>query len=433
MKTITVLLAFFAITMAKKLEERFAWNVMEYDWPNSDVMEHYIKTGKYIKDNNLPLGLEVWGDKMFITVPRWKAGVASSLNYIDLNSKDKSPKLRPYPSWEANELPIEGDAPKLEDRIQTAAGRDHAAKPVAVGDGLKDNSTIISTFRVQADECNRLWVMDTGLADILGKPNQIAPPAIVVFDLKTDQLLRRYDIPKEQIKEDTFFANIVVESDADDCGNSFAYVPDLGSYGLVVYSLNENKSWRVKHNFFHFDPLNGDFNIGGVNFQWTDGLFALAIGDKKSDGTRDIWFHPLASTKEFVVSNKVLQNETHVTGLNYYYDFKLIGDRGLNGQSSAEVYDKKTQNIFYTQLNKDAIGCWNTNKEYRPDSAGLVDSDSNALIFPNDLKVDKNGNLWVLSDRLPNFIYKTLDNDDVNYRIMRGTTSEIIKGTPCEN
>lgn len=36
-----------------------------------------------------------------------------------------------------------------------------------------DNSTIISPFRIRADECNYLWVMDTGLADIFGEGNAL--------------------------------------------------------------------------------------------------------------------------------------------------------------------------------------------------------------------------------------------------------------------
>lgn len=51
--------------------------------------------------------------------------------------------------------------------------------------------------------------MDSGLADILGNPKQIAPPALVLFDLNTNKLLRRYIIPASQIKSDTFFANVV--------------------------------------------------------------------------------------------------------------------------------------------------------------------------------------------------------------------------------
>lgn len=46
---------------------------------------------------------------------------------------EKSPILKPYPSWEDHDLPQQPGV-------------------------LTRNSTIISTFRVRADECDRLWV-----------------------------------------------------------------------------------------------------------------------------------------------------------------------------------------------------------------------------------------------------------------------------------
>lgn len=60
-----------------------------------------------------------------------------------------------------------------------------------------------------ADECDRLWVVDSGVTDILGKPEQIQSPSILIFNLKTNQLIRRFEIPSNQIKSDSFFVNIV--------------------------------------------------------------------------------------------------------------------------------------------------------------------------------------------------------------------------------
>lgn len=60
----------------------------------------------------------------------------------------------------------------------------------------------------------------------------------------------------------------IVDTSATNCDNAFAYIPDLGSYAVVVYSLKDNKSWRVKHHYFHFDPLSGNYNVAGINFQW---------------------------------------------------------------------------------------------------------------------------------------------------------------------
>jgi hypothetical protein len=140
----------------------------------------------------------------------------------------------------------------------------------------------------------------------------------------------------------------------------------------------------------------------------------------------------LASTKEFSVPNTVLKNETFATSGDSYYAYSLLGDRGTKSQSTAEFYDEKTDVIFYTQINRDAIGCWNIKKPYTPENQGLVDSDSHTLVFPNDLKIDDKGNLYVLSDRMPLFIYKNLE-PGFNYRILTGKTDEVIVGTACEN
>ena len=53
-----------------KLEEKFKWKELKYDWPSKEVQEEAIKNGNYIEGHNLPLGLEVWKNKLFITVPR---------------------------------------------------------------------------------------------------------------------------------------------------------------------------------------------------------------------------------------------------------------------------------------------------------------------------------------------------------------------------
>lgn len=43
------------------------------------------------------------------------------------------------------------------------------------------------------------------------------------------------------------------------CNDAFAYFSDELGYGLIVYSLKENRSWRFEHTFFQPDPLRGSF------------------------------------------------------------------------------------------------------------------------------------------------------------------------------
>lgn len=62
----------------------------------------------------------------------------------------------------------------------------------------------------------------------------------------------------------------------------------------VDYSLTQNRIWRFQHNYFHFDPLRGDLNVAGLQFQWDDGIFSITLGKRNPDGYRTAYFHPMA-------------------------------------------------------------------------------------------------------------------------------------------
>lgn len=285
-------------------------------------------------------------------------------------------------------------------------------------------------FRVRVDACDRLWVMDTGIADILGNTIEYSKPQILIYNLLDDKLIRQYVFKPEDVQENSFFANIVVDVDKDKCDEAFAYVPDLGAYAIVVYDMKNDKTWRIKHNFFHFNPLEGDYNVGGVNFQWTDGVFGIALTRPNPDGSRTAFFHALSSYSEFKVNTFVLQDEKEGKGSNYTA-YSLVGNKGANSQTSASFIHEPTGVMFYTQVNKDAIYCWNTDKPFEQENLEEVASDSTTMVFPNDLKVDYKNNLWVLTDKLPVFVIKGLDPKEVNYRIFVSPVAEAIKNTNC--
>lgn len=298
----------------------------------------------------------------------------------------------------------------------------------------KESGTkLVSVFRINVDVCDRLWMVDMGLSDSLGESNQISAPRIVIIDLHTDKIIKEHTIAKENMREGSFLANIIVDTTPDTCDKSFAYIPDLGGYQMIVYDLEKDESYKVRHHYFYFDPLSGNYTIGGLNFQWTDGVFGVALSPLQKDGYRTLYFHPLSSLLEFSVSTKILQNKTIAS--NSYNDFKVLGSRGARSQSSAESLEDKTGVLFYTLVNKDGVGCWNSFKNanaYSADTNDIVASDSGTLLYPNDLKVDKEGDLWVFSNKLPIYMRVGLDANEINYRIFRTPVRDAIKGTKCD-
>ena len=64
------------------LKEIFKWKTIDYEFANAEARASAIRNGEYIPQNNVPFGLEVWRDKVFVTVPRRNPGVPSTLNYV---------------------------------------------------------------------------------------------------------------------------------------------------------------------------------------------------------------------------------------------------------------------------------------------------------------------------------------------------------------
>ncbi|XP_033331703.2 L-dopachrome tautomerase yellow-b isoform X1 [Megalopta genalis] len=380
---------------AGSLRVAYQWKQLDYEWPNNETRQLFPW---YKQEDNLPLGLEVTKDRIFVTVPRWRRGVASSLNYFYANDTRESPGLIPYPSWEAHQYKA-GNVPE-----------------------------IISTFRIRADRCDRLWILDTGFTDILDSPEQQAPPALIVYDLTNDQMLRKFVVPDDQRTPDSLFANIAVED--YDCEDSYAYLADLGGPGLVVYSWNMNKSWLVKHRSFHPDPQAEEFNVSGISFQWSDGLFGMALAPR-GDGYSTMYFHPLSSSMEFSVSTKLLRDPQRASASESFNEFHSLGSRGNNGQSSVSFLDQDTGVLFYALTNMNAIACWKPQNAFTTQQQDFIYMDNVTMVFPNDLKIDRDGQIWVLSDRLPTFMYAHLNPDDYNFRILSGSSREAIKNTVC--
>lgn len=56
--------------VSAKLVEKYSWKQLVFDWPSNEAEQQAKTSGHYIPENNLPLGIERWGDKFFVTVPR---------------------------------------------------------------------------------------------------------------------------------------------------------------------------------------------------------------------------------------------------------------------------------------------------------------------------------------------------------------------------
>ena len=73
------------------LKVAYQWKQVDYEFTDAAARKQAIESKEFIPENVIPVGLEVYKNRLFITLPRWKTGVPATLTYIDLNGKNFIP------------------------------------------------------------------------------------------------------------------------------------------------------------------------------------------------------------------------------------------------------------------------------------------------------------------------------------------------------
>ncbi|XP_058467637.1 L-dopachrome tautomerase yellow-f2-like [Malaya genurostris] len=388
----------------KAVEEVLKWQQVQFDVPESVT----ANPDGYIPINNIPMSGVHYQNRVFVTVPRRRWGIPSTLNVVQISPPfpNTNPILKPYPNFELNELRSD---------LQPDANR------------------IVTVYRPRVDRCDRLWFIDTGMMEIPGNFTIVQRPSIWAIDLKTDTPIHRYEIPAKDVDSGYGLTSITLDVDPDDCEKVFVYISDLQTYRMLVYDYQNQKSWRFLHNYFFLNPLEGDFRIQGIPFSWDDGIFSIALSNPDPvTKFRTAYFHALSSNSEFTVSTAVLRNETASKRSYHDNDFQLLGYRGAQSQSSIHAFDRETGVIFFALIQQNAISCWDTKKPFAPQNMAIIYKNDAEIVYPNDLAIDNDGYVWFMSNSIIKLLYTKLNLDEFNFHIWRANIRQAIKGTVCD-
>ncbi|CAG9857799.1 unnamed protein product [Phyllotreta striolata] len=390
-----------------KLTTVYQWKYLNYAYDSAQQMQTDYRTGNLVPRKPAPIDVDVYYDrrfghqKVFVTSPRFQAGVPAALGMVVLD-RNGEPYVKPYPSWGWHENPAR-------------CNRDR----------------IVSVYRIEIDECDRLWVLDNGQLD----ENVICPPQLLVFDLRNDRLIHRYEIPRDQYQIDSTFVTPIVEvkSRANSCRNTFVYAADCVANSILVYDMSKEKSWVFKHSSMYPDPDWANYHIAGESFDIMDGVLGMALSPALSKEGRKLYYHAMSSDTEHWVYTKDLQNQTATENAQIFNTY--TGRRGT--QSAAEAVD--SDGILYFGLMSEIdVACFDTRGKYGRNcpSTDIVARNNDTLQFISGMKVVRNPRgveeLWLLSSRFQKVANDNIRNNEYNFRIMKGNVEELKKGTKCQ-
>ncbi|XP_046736000.1 major royal jelly protein 1-like [Diprion similis] len=407
---LTGILAFLAWTATAELEIVYNWTYVNYTWPNDTSEETAVAAGKYNTTNIIVCDFDVIGiynrfvntnlqpvinglpgDDVFVVTPRYNDNPAS-LSRVSNQTGDGGPLLEPYPSWDW-----------------------HTSE---------NCSGITSVNRIAKDNCNRLWMVDSGkIGD-----DQICPAQLLAFNVTTDNLLLRKEVSDNLThnSQDSSRGWIEIQqviTEGDSCENVTVFMGDPEGYGMVIW--NGVDMWRIQKEFFAPNETGFDNDTvlrkewGISNYVYLPNTFAVGPF---------LMFGPLLSYEIYVVPVSDLRNED--SNITFYKSnrtlptmvtTRIVTDSGI---------------LMGGYVGWQCITCWNVQNpialEYIVNLTGNSlgqDTFSAKSVKRSD---SDNEEYWQITSTVPKYSPFTLNISNINFVISYSDVVSLVNGTACE-
>jgi hypothetical protein len=105
-----LLMPFVSGQLQKPLRMVSQWNQMEFAFPSEAERQSAIDNGNYVAGNSVLIDVDVdytdvGTSRVFVTIPRFQAGVPMTLGVVKPEGTSGMPKVHPYPSYSWHSSP----------------------------------------------------------------------------------------------------------------------------------------------------------------------------------------------------------------------------------------------------------------------------------------------------------------------------------------
>lgn len=145
---------------------------------------------------------------------------------------------------------------------------------------------------------------------------------------------------------------------------------------------------------------------------------------------RYLYFNSLASYHQrYTDTFSLISQSEFREPIIFESNYKLASQAGVQATSRRGV-------IFFQLVQLTAIACWDIGKPFTPENVVIIAQDEETLQYVSGIKVITNRageeELWFNTNRLQKTINMSRKSTEINFRIIRGTVDDIIRGTNCQ-
>ena len=209
-----------------QIELLHSFNHVDYEWSSFPITkQEAINNGIYNPTKVTVTGVKQWKDTLYVTSPRWLAGVPTSLNTVTMDDALKNMSvLKPFPNYE---LQVIGNVSCLQ-YVQS----------------------------MEIDRRGWMWIIDVGRVNLF-EPNAkeyTGAPKLWIWDIDANKLIHSYTFPNDIASHSTSFLNDIF---VDDVLN-VAYISETSGNGAILvydYGKDTSRRWDGHPSLSYEDPL----------------------------------------------------------------------------------------------------------------------------------------------------------------------------------
>lgn len=361
-----------------KIEHRMNW--LNFTFENSTQLNNYMNQKLY--ENCMPAGIKISANgTIFVSVPRWKPGVPSTLNVFE-GSTNNVGQLRPFPSLEGN---LVGDP----NALQSVLG-----------------------FEIDLDD--NIWVLDQALVN-----NVFVAGAAKLNKYKLNgELIQSFNLTDFTNEKYSFLNDLVL-----DTKNNFIYISDSGALypGFIVVDLNTNNIWRTLTNHSSTIPDPSLWIVINEKKVYETSPTQTGVdGIALSCDRRTLYYTPLTSRTLHYIDTSYLRSAYNedISGKTVTLGYKKSASDGLMGSEKGKIYITAIE--LNSVLKVDDISRSPTDFHYA-DFKHVINSPH--AVWPDTLGFyNKERRLYAMCNQLQNFMSNQINfldplNGDANFYI----------------